>query len=45
MSNEVEKKMKDLETKVILMDTDKIGLDKFKEYSNENKLGFRDLEK
>ena len=45
MSNEVEKKMKELEAKIMLMETVKIGLDKFKEYSLQNKFGFRDLEK
>jgi len=29
LSNELEKKMSELQSKVILMDADKIGLDKF----------------
>jgi len=29
LSNELEKKMNELQSKVILMDADKIGLDKF----------------
>lgn len=37
--------MNELQSKVILMDADKIGLDKFQEYSNGNKLAFRELEK
>jgi hypothetical protein len=37
--------MKELETKVMLMDTDKMQFDKLYEYSNKNKLAFWDFEK
>ena len=38
-------KMKELETKVMMIDTDKMELDKFSKYSIKNKIAFLDFEK